>query len=283
MLLFWCFFIGLLNSSLVLADPYILYDKGTYNFLVKEQERVLFSTLAGYGLEGPIPKERKNDFFTPEGLYYIKEVRPSKSYLYFAELDYPNLNDLSWAYFYGVIDWEILRGYLEKKEYLSEIKAILGSEVGIHGGGSFKIEKKQKNYNWTKGCLALDNEDLREVLPYFKPRTKVYLLNSQRSLFDLVKKFAFPRKVKPLAFWEGGLYLKTNEYTLFYFYLREEKNGRKYILVEKWIRGRLDKKLESEKNGRFAPPLEEELKKIFISSLSSLEDPFPERVVQEWK
>lgn len=264
-------------------EPYILFDKSTYWFFVKDGEKVLFRTMAGYGLPGYHPKEKRGDFLTPEGVYQIVSVRPSEQYVYFAEVNYPNLNDLALSYFRGRITFEDLKNYLENTKADRRVKSILGDSLGIHGGGSFRWQGGKMDFNWTQGCIALDNDDLKRVLPYLKPGTKVYIINSSNSLFELVKKLAYPKMVKPLDFWEGGLYLNKDENTRLSFTIREEANGKRRLVYEEWVGDRLIKKVASGVDGRLPLTLEYKLKEELIKYIHTLVDPYPDRMVEAWK
>lgn len=264
-------------------EPYILFDKSTYWFFVKKGEKVLFKTMAGYGLPGHHPKEKRGDFLTPEGVYQIVSVKPSEQYVYFAEIDYPNLNDLALAYFGGKITFDDLKSYLENLKADSRVKRSLGNSIGIHGGGSFRWQGGKMDFNWTQGCLALDNDDLKVVLPYLKPGTKVYIVNSSNSLFELVRKLSYPRMVKPLDFWEGGLYLNKDQMTMLSLMIKESADGRRWLLYEEWVDGKLTKRVESGVDGKLPLTLEYKLKEELIKHIHTIKDPYPERVVEAWK
>ena len=281
--------IFIVSTFLLLVLPsyaqtaYIIFDKSFYSLSIQEGERELFTTLAGYGLPGKHPKKSSGDFLTPEGAYQVVRLNPSMQYLYFAEVDYPNLNDLSFAYFSGKITFDDLIGYFTDEKIRIKVKKILGNKIGIHGGGIFKVENGKRNFNWTQGCIAVDNDDLKKLLPYLKPGTKVFIINSSNSLFELVRKLAYPKTVKPLDFWEGGLYLYKEPITRIFFMIREEYNGKRKLIYEKWVDGRLIKRAESGPDGRLSLSLEHQLKKDLIKYIHTLEDPYLERSFEAWK
>jgi len=234
-------------------DYYLVMDKALYKVYLKKGEQTLFEFPAGYGLKSTLYKQKKGDFLTPEGVYEIKKIRPSSNYYYFVELSYPNENDLSWAYF-------------SLGERVNSTQ--LGSEIGLHGGGPFKLEKGKPNYHWTQGCIALKNEDLLTLLKYLKPLQKVYLINSSKPLYEILKKLAFPTRVKPWEIWEGELYLKLNQETYWYFFLQEKEKGGRLLLFKEWIRGRLTRTLTSLQDGSLNH--EEEFKEALLKNLHGL-------------
>jgi hypothetical protein len=139
------------------------------------------------------------------------------------------------------------------------------------------------DFNWTQGCIALDNDDLKRVLPYLKPGTKVYIINSSNSLFELVRKLAYPKKVKPLDFWEGGLYLNKDQTTRISLTIREEANGKRRLVYEEWVGGRLIKRVASGLDGQLPLTLEYKLKEELIKYIHTIVDPYPDRMVEAWR
>ena len=274
------FFIGILQFHSLKAETIVVIDKGRKILELKEGEKVIALYEAGFGLKSYLPKEKKGDFLTPEGLYQIVDIRTSEKYKYFLELNYPNLNDLALAYYKGLIKKE---EFIRLKKVLENFKIIknslLGNKIGIHGGGAFKLEKKNgkvyKNYYWTKGCIALSNKDLIKLLKYVKIDQKVYILNSQKKLYDILKKFVYPTKVKPLEIFEGELYLKLDDYTYLNFQLSEYYQGLKKLVIKRWHRGALKEKIESDEAGNF-PDVEKEryFKELIIKNLGNLFKPY---------
>ncbi|MCD6489393.1 MAG: hypothetical protein J7K20_01520, partial [Thermodesulfobacterium sp.] len=85
------FFIGILQFHSLKAETIVVIDKGRKILELKEGEKVIALYEAGFGLKSYLPKEKKGDFLTPEGLYQIVDIRTSEKYKYFLELNYPNL------------------------------------------------------------------------------------------------------------------------------------------------------------------------------------------------
>ncbi|PMP63765.1 MAG: hypothetical protein C0197_01985 [Caldimicrobium thiodismutans] len=239
--MFWILLALLLiiySQGLSFEEIYFLFDKASYRFEVRNKEKTIYNFESGYGLRSSLFKSKRGDFLTPEGIYEIKSIRPSKKYYYFVELSYPNENDISWAYF---------RGQLKDEELLNINH--LGNEIGIHGGGPAKLEGGKRDLNWTQGCIALKNDDLKSLLPLFKPGQRVFLIDSSKTLYEIIKKLAYPIKVKPLEFWEGELYLKLNNETYWTFHILEKSRGSKILTFREWIRGRLNREIISQPDG----------------------------------
>uniref|UniRef100_A0A7V4JR61 L,D-TPase catalytic domain-containing protein n=1 Tax=Thermodesulfobacterium geofontis TaxID=1295609 RepID=A0A7V4JR61_9BACT len=272
------FYLIIFSFSFLKAETIIIIDKSRKTLEIKGKEKIIASYEIGLGLESTLPKEKKGDFLTPEGIFKIVDIKTSEEYKYFLELNYPNLNDLALAYYKGIIEKEKFIKWINRLENSETLKdSLLGGEIGIHGGGAFKWEKKNgklyKNYHWTKGCIALDNKDLLELLKYIKSGQKVFILNSQKKLYDILKKFVYPTKIKPFEIFEGELYLKLNEDTYINFHLIENYQGFKKLIIKKWVRGALKEQIESDESGNISNK-EDNLKKLFIENLENLLKPY---------
>ena len=121
----------------------------------------------GLGRDPEGSKVKEGDNKTPEGNYYICTKNNSTKYYLFMGISYPNKEDAKMGIDKGIID---------KASYESIVKAInnkqqppwntaLGGAVGIHGGGN--------KYDWTYGCIAMDNSDLKVIRQYTPINTLV--------------------------------------------------------------------------------------------------------------
>ena len=116
-------------------------------------------------------KRRQGDKRTPEGVYRICRVKPSK-YRSFLWLDYPNQADARRA---------LHDGRLSTTEYERILASTiagacppadtsLGGLVGIHGD----YEEPPRRYDWTEGCIAMvSNKDLERLKTVVRPGTPV--------------------------------------------------------------------------------------------------------------
>jgi murein L,D-transpeptidase YafK len=116
-------------------------------------------------------KRRQGDLRTPEGVYRVCRVKPSR-YKSFLWLDYPNLDDARQA----LKDGRLTKGQFERIAQSVEhgqcppTDTPLGGLVGIHGD----YEEPPRRYDWTEGCIAMvDNKDLVRLVQVVKPGTPV--------------------------------------------------------------------------------------------------------------
>jgi lipoprotein-anchoring transpeptidase ErfK/SrfK len=122
----------------------LLYEKGE---LLK-----MFPVDLGKNPKGP--KIFQGDMRTPEGDYNVverRDVGQTKFYLALL-LNYPNGTDRLRH------DWAIKSGYLPK-------------DVGI--GGLIEIHGEGIGFDWTEGCIALDNSHIQELFKKIPVGTSV--------------------------------------------------------------------------------------------------------------
>jgi len=157
-----------------------------FSLLVKKSERKLYLFGSGQRLLktyrialGPQPtgtKKKQGDGATPEGDYYITHKNPRSNYYLSLGLSYPNIVDA---------DDGLKRGLITKAEYQAIAKAIktggkppqntrLGGDIFIHGGGAGKLLGLYRD--WTLGCIALENEDIKELFDKLPVKTPVKIM-----------------------------------------------------------------------------------------------------------
>ncbi|WP_125152972.1 L,D-transpeptidase family protein [Clostridium rectalis] len=112
-------------------------------------------------------KRIEGDCKTPEGKYYICSKTQNTKYTLFMGISYPNINDA-----YNGLNNKII----DKKTYdtikksnsnrtLPPWNTPLGGAVGIHGGGT--------KYDWTYGCVAVSDSDIKTLWKYCTYKTPV--------------------------------------------------------------------------------------------------------------
>lgn len=102
-------------------------------------------------------KRYEGDGRTPEGTYAIDTRHPSAGFHWFLHVSYPNATDRT-AFARGLSDGSVPRG------------ATIGGNVGIHGEPERARWIPLGWFDWTAGCMALDNADAevlyRAVVPH---------------------------------------------------------------------------------------------------------------------
>jgi murein L,D-transpeptidase YafK len=100
------------------------------------------------------PKQREGDQRTPEGFYWIDWRKTSDNYNLAMHISYPNAKDLARA---------------------SRDGARPGSMIMLHGT---PVDEEYPEWffhtlDWTEGCIALKNDDMREIWNLVKDGTLI--------------------------------------------------------------------------------------------------------------
>ncbi len=146
-------------------EPWIEIDSRSETLTVYREGMppVVFTHLA-FGAAGVKEKRRMGDDVTPRGIYTIGWIRSESKFVHFIGLNYPSLEDADRGLASGVIH----RGAYDRIKRALEIGATppqdtaLGGFIGIHGVGRGSLEIHQLA-NWTAGCIALDNQQIRRL------------------------------------------------------------------------------------------------------------------------
>jgi murein L,D-transpeptidase YafK len=153
--------------ELPLVEPRIEVSKSKRELVLFSAGKVVRVYRIGLGSNPKDDKRTQGDGCTPEGEFYVCSKNPKSSYYLSVGLSYPNAEDAERG----------LREKLISKAQRDQIvRAIrgrscppwntrLGGEVFIHGNGSTS--------DWTLGCVALDNENMKELFGVIPKGTPV--------------------------------------------------------------------------------------------------------------
>ena len=132
-----------------------------------DNERLVKTYKIALGFAPEVDKQREGDGKTPEGNFYIFTKNDKSKFYLSLGLSYPNVEDavrglrddlISQAKYHS-----ITKAISEKKMPLQNTK--LGGEIYIHGGG--------RADDWTKGCVALGDEEIKELCDMVEVGTAV--------------------------------------------------------------------------------------------------------------
>lgn len=159
----------------------IVIKKSTHRLIVTVDGRPVKGYFAAFGEsteEGA--KETRGDARTPAGHYYIWGKNPESSFHLSFGLSYPNAADAE----RGLSDGTI--GQATHDSIVAAVKSggkppmdtAMGGNIMIHGGGiGDVVHQDGKEYvqisDWTKGCIAMRDEDMDELFPVIPVRTPV--------------------------------------------------------------------------------------------------------------
>lgn len=127
----------------VSADRIVIEKKERRLTLFTEGEVLKTYKIAlGGNPEGP--KERQGDNKTPEGIYFIDSRNRDSQYHLALHISYPNERD---------------------KKRAKELGVSPGGDIMIHGikKGFSWVGELQSDIDWTKGCIAVTDEEIEEI------------------------------------------------------------------------------------------------------------------------
>ncbi|SRR6266404_5617405 len=143
--------------KLPLVKPRIVIKKAQRQLLLFSDDKLLRTYRIGLGSSPVGDKVREGDRRTPEGNFYIFTKNDKSAYYLSLGVSYPNAAHAE----RGLRDGLITKGqYMAIMQALKEKKGPpqntpLGGDIYIHGNGA--------GSDWTWGCAALENEDIREL------------------------------------------------------------------------------------------------------------------------
>ena len=145
-----------------LVAPSILVEKSAHRLTLLDQGRAVTVYRAAVG-GGKGDKVREGDRCTPEGQFYVCYKNPQSKYVLSMGLNYPNEEDAHRGLRDGLIDRAQYDAIVTANRTRSVDpnlweklwKTPLGGEIMIHGSGTGR--------DWTLGCVALADDDIREL------------------------------------------------------------------------------------------------------------------------
>jgi murein L,D-transpeptidase YafK len=116
------------------------------------------------GLSPGIDKAVEGDGATPLGEFYVCAKNPRSKYFLSLCLSYPNAEDAQRGLREGLIDSLAHAQILEaiRLRQTPPQHTRLGGEIYIHGGGA-QGAVGLPGADWTRGCIALDNDAIRDL------------------------------------------------------------------------------------------------------------------------
>ncbi len=153
-----------------IRNPEIVIHKSNRRLLLYSGGEVVRTYRTGLGFSPKGHKRKEGDGRTPEGSYYICCKNPNSRYYLSLGLSYPNEQDAA----KGLQDGRITQTQCGKIARAIRRKSTppwntpLGGEIFIHGRGSHR--------DWTHGCIALDDGDMREIFEAVPVGTLVIIL-----------------------------------------------------------------------------------------------------------
>lgn len=153
--------------KLPLKDPRIVVIKNKRQLKLYSAGSLVRTYKIGLGLNPVDDKKRQGDRATPEGDFYIFTKNNKSAYYLSLGLSYPNVEDAERGLRDGLISrtqHDVIVKAIKRKATPPQNTA-LGGDIYIHGNGA--------SSDWTWGCVALENEDMRELFDAVQVGTPV--------------------------------------------------------------------------------------------------------------
>ena len=146
----------------------IVIQKKTRQMHLLSQGRIYktYNVNFGFGsLQGN--KIVRGDGRTPEGLYHVEGKNPQSKFTLALRVSYPNNYDKAWARANGI--------------------TALGGDIMIHGYQSDRTKKENlikrltenPKFDWTEGCVAVSDKEIREIYPLISVGTAIEICPSR--------------------------------------------------------------------------------------------------------
>ena len=153
------------------VHPRIVVRKQDRKLELYSDNTLLKTYRVALGFNPEPDKQREGDGATPEGEFYIFVKNNKSAYYLSLGLSYPNEEDAARG---------LKAGLINRTEHAAILKAIrskkmppqytkLGGLIYIHGHGIAK--------DWTLGCVALENDDIKELFDIVEVGTPVTIVH----------------------------------------------------------------------------------------------------------
>ncbi len=157
------------------SEPSTLSTKNL-KLIVKKSERKMYlykdKTLSktyniALGFNPIGTKIKQGDGATPEGEYFLTHKNPKSKFYLSLGVSFPNVSDAATG---------LKNKFLTQSEHDAIVKTHmtgqkppqntkLGGDIFLHGGGT--------STDWTWGCIALSNEDIKELFDLLPLKTRI--------------------------------------------------------------------------------------------------------------
>ncbi len=150
-----------------IENPLIVVNKSQRKLELFDGEKSIKTYKIALGFAPVGDKEKQGDGKTPEGEFYIFTKNDKSKFYLSLGISYPNIEDAARGLKAKLITKteydKIVRAIKDKKMPAQYTK--LGGEIYIHGGGT--------SGDWTWGCVALTNEEIKEIFDVIQVGTRV--------------------------------------------------------------------------------------------------------------
>ena len=153
-----------------MENPHIVIKKKKRLLQIFDGEKLVRKYKIVLGFAPLADKQIEGDGKTPEGTFYVFTKNDQSRFHLSLGVSYPNVEDAKRGLKDKIITKEeyetIVKATGEKQ--MPPQKTALGGEIYIHGGGT--------ENDWTDGCVALRNKEMKEIFNAIPIGAKVKIL-----------------------------------------------------------------------------------------------------------
>ena len=167
-------------------SPWIMVDTTSQSLSVIQNGEIKqhFPNIS-LGRNGYGASRFRGDRKTPLGEFRVAWINTKSQFRTFFGLDYPNYDHAKNAVNNDIIDYDT---YLEilaaiYKGRLPPQNTVLGGYIGIHGLGNADPNVHNR-LNWTRGCVALTNEQIDALARWINVGTRVIIAEGALATLD---------------------------------------------------------------------------------------------------
>jgi murein L,D-transpeptidase YafK len=169
--------VSLFSNSWANEDRWILIDTAAHTLSVfKGQSLDRFYPRVALGRRGATEGRQRGDNTTPMGEFRVAWINRASTFDIFFGLNFPNEEHAERAYQRHLIDldtyYSLRTAFAEGR--LPPQDTLLGGKIGIHGLGLGDPDIHRK-FDWTKGCIALTNEEIEQLAEWVQVGTRVVI------------------------------------------------------------------------------------------------------------
>lgn len=175
-----------LLAAAILAAPPVTWASGRLPWILVDTEALTVTVFSAendvlahfqdisIGSRGAAKIHHRGDETTPLGIFHIAWIDPNSRFDTFYGFDYPSERVARSAYAEGIISRADLDAILEavRNRRLPPQDTPLGGLLGIHGVGRGDSAIHEA-FNWTDGCVALSNQQIRQLSRWMDIGTQV--------------------------------------------------------------------------------------------------------------
>lgn len=174
-------FLGMAGISTVFAatiEPWVVVDtrQKTLTVFTDKGKIAEYLPYVAIGRGGASNDRIHGDRKTPLGTFHVAWINPDSRFSLFFGLDFPTVEHADRSYRNRIIDRTTYHHLLDAAldQRIPPQNTPLGGHIGIHGLGD-KDERFHYADNWTDGCVAVTNSEIKKLARWIHIGTKVII------------------------------------------------------------------------------------------------------------